>query len=127
MRTVLSFGETLWDLLPAGAVLGGAPCNLAYRVNALGERGLIVTRLGRDARGREAYERLRGLGMDLSLVQWDDRKPTGTVPVILDAKGIPDFTIVEDVAYDGIDATPELLAEAGKADCVCFGTLIQRT
>jgi fructokinase len=127
VRTVLSFGETLWDLLPDGAVLGGAPCNLAYRVNAFGERGRIVTRLGRDERGRTAFDRIRGLGMETGLIQWDERKPTGTVPVTVDAKGVPDFTIVEDVAYDHIEATPGLLAEAAAADCVCFGTLVQRT
>jgi fructokinase len=126
VKTVLSFGETLWDLLPAGAQLGGAPCNLAYRVNSLGERGLIVTRLGRDDLGRKAAERLRELGMDLRLVQWDERRPTGTVPVSVDAKGVPTFTIVEDVAYDSIEATPELLEEASLADCICFGTLVQR-
>jgi fructokinase len=127
MKTVLSFGETLWDLLPAGPLLGGAPCNLAFRVNSLGERGLIVTRLGRDDLGRKAADRLRELGMDLRLVQWDERCPTGTVPVTVDAKGVPTYTIVEDVAYDRIEATPELLAEASRADCVCFGTLVQRT
>jgi fructokinase len=127
MKTVLSFGETLWDLLPAGAVLGGAPCNLAFRVNSLGERGLIVTRLGRDDLGRKAADRLRELGMDLRHVQWDGSRPTGTVPVTVDAEGVPTFTIVEDVAYDHIDPTPELLEDASRADCICFGTLVQRT
>ena len=127
MRTVLSFGETLWDLLPLGQVLGGAPCNLAYRVNSLGERGLLVTRLGDDLRGRAADVALRQLGMDSSLFQWDKHKPTGTVPVNLDAKGVPDFTIVEDVAYDFIEAEPALLERAATADAVCFGTLVQRS
>jgi fructokinase len=127
MKTVISFGETLWDLLPEGAVLGGAPCNLAYRVNSLGERGLIVTRLGRDDLGRRAADRLRDLGMDLRHVQEDVRRPTGTVPVTVDAKGVPTFTIVEDVAYDAIETTTELLEDASRADCVCFGTLVQRT
>jgi fructokinase len=127
VKTVLSFGETLWDLLPAGPLLGGAPCNLAYRVNSLGERGLLVTRLGRDDLGNAAAEQLRALGMDLSLVQADDRRPTGTVPVTLDAKGVPDFTILPDVAYDYIAATAALLSEADRADCICFGTLIQRS
>lgn len=127
MRTVLSFGETLWDLLPSGALLGGAPCNLAYRVTSLGERGLLVTRLGDDLRGRAADVNLRRLGMDSSLFQWDRRKPTGTVPVTVDANGVPDFTIVEDVAYDYIEAEPALLERAATADAVCFGTLVQRS
>lgn len=127
MKTILSFGETLWDLLPGGPVLGGAPCNLAYRVNSLGERGRIVTRLGRDELGKAAAEQLRSLGMDLSLLQWDERWPTGTVPVKLNANGVPDFRILPDVAYDYLAATDELLAAASTADCICFGTLIQRS
>jgi len=126
MKTVLSFGETLWDLLPAGPVLGGAPCNLAYRVNSLGERGVVVTRLGRDDLGRKAAEALGALGMDPRGVQWDDAHATGTVPVTVDAKGIPEYTILEDVAYDYIEPTDELRALASGADCLCFGSLCQR-
>ncbi|MFN3485480.1 MAG: carbohydrate kinase family protein [Planctomycetota bacterium] len=127
MKTVLAFGEALWDLLPSGPALGGAPANFAYRLSAFGDRALLVTRLGRDEPGRRAAERLRELGLDLSLVQWDDRRPTGTVPVTIDARGIPEFTITPDVAYDAIEAAPELLAVASGADAVYFGTLAQRS
>jgi fructokinase len=127
MKTVLSFGETLWDLLPAGPVLGGAPCNLAYRVNSLGERGVIVTRLGRDELGRRAVDAIGALGMDTSGIQWDDAHPTGTVPVTLDPRGIPEYTILKDVAYDNIEPTEELRALASGADCLCFGSLCQRS
>jgi fructokinase len=126
-KTVVAFGETLWDLLPAGPVLGGAPCNFAYRVNALGDRAIVVTRLGRDDLGQQAFERLQALGMDTTHVQWDEKRPTGTVPVKLDAKGVPDFTILPDVAYDFIETADALLNLASKADAICFGTLIQRT
>lgn len=121
MKTVVAFGETLWDLLPTGPVLGGAPCNFAYRVNSLGDRGLVVTRLGRDDLGKKAFEQLTSLGMDTSGVQWDDARPTGTVPVRIDAQGVPDFTIVKDVAYDYIQPVDL------KADAICFGTLVQRS
>src|SRR6185295_5320401 len=104
-----------------GPVLGGAPANFAYRLNSLGDRALIVTRLGRDDLGKKAAEQLGALGMDLAQVQWDEKKPTGTVPVKLDAKGVPDFTIVKDVAYDYIQPVQ------AKADAVCFGTLVQRS
>ena len=121
MKTVVAFGETLWDLLPTGPVLGGAPANFAYRVNSLGDRGIIVTRLGRDDLGKKASDRLAALGMDPSQVQWDETKPTGTVPVTIDSKGVPDFTIVKDVAYDSIQPVDV------KADAICFGTLVQRS
>jgi fructokinase len=121
VKTVVAFGETLWDLLPTGPVLGGAPANCAYRINSLGDRGLIVTRLGKDDLGRKAFEALKALGMDTSRVQWDEGRPTGTVPVTIDANGVPDYTIVRDVAYDAIE--PVEVA----ADAVCFGTLVQRS
>lgn len=127
MKTVLSFGETLWDLLPSGPVLGGAPCNFAYRVHSLGDRGVLVTRLGRDALGERAFDALRRLGMETDFVQWDDARPTGTVPVRLDSNGVPDFTITPDVAFDFIEASAGLLDLAGRADGVCFGSLIQRS
>ncbi|MBN2584631.1 MAG: carbohydrate kinase [Planctomycetes bacterium] len=125
-KTVLSFGEILWDLLPDGPQLGGAPLNLACRVASLGERGRVASRLGCDDLGREACERVAALGVDTSLVQWDDDRPTGSVTVRLDARGNPDFTIHTDVAYDFIKTSDAMLGAAATADCICFGTLIQR-
>ena len=84
--TVLAYGEVLWDLLPTGPVLGGAPFNLVYRVETLGDRGLMASRLGRDEWGRKALGIIRDLGMDTGLIQWDPERPTGTVEVSFDAK-----------------------------------------
>jgi fructokinase len=125
-KTVLSFGEMLWDLLPSGPVLGGAPFNFAYRVNSLGDRGLVVTRLGRVGYGRNALDELTALGMDATHVQQDDHRPTGTVQVSLDEKRNPEFFIVPEVAYDFIEVTCPGLELAAAADCFCFGTLAQR-
>lgn len=125
-HTVLAFGELLWDIFPNGEVLGGAPANFCYRINSLGHDGWLVTRLGKDDRGKRAAELLRANGMSLNYVQWDDKYPTGTVPVELDSTGSPAFTILPNVAYDHIEITPDLLALATMADCICFGTLIQR-
>jgi fructokinase len=126
-KTILSFGETLWDLFPSGPVLGGAPCNLAYRLHSLGDRAVIVTRLGRDEYGARALEQLTALGMESTHIQMDDGHPTGTVQVTLDDKGNPDFHIVPAVAYDFIDVTDDLLELAATAECFCFGTLAQRS
>jgi fructokinase len=125
-KTILAFGELLWDLLPSGAVLGGAPGNFAYRINSLGHRGLMVSRLGRDTLGEKASQQLAALGMDTSFLQWDEGHPTGTVRVQIDAQGNPDFTILPGVAYDWIESTEPLLRLAREADCLCFGTLVQR-
>jgi fructokinase len=124
--TVVSFGEVLWELLPSGPVLGGAPFNFAYRLTSLGDRGVMASRLGRDHRGRDAFARMQALGMETSLIQWDTERPTGTVIVSLDGKGTPDYHIVPEVAYDFIEPSAELLAAARSADCLCFGTLAQR-
>jgi fructokinase len=125
--TVVAFGEMLWDLLPSGPALGGAPFNFAYRVASLGDRVVVVSRLGDDDLGREALAAMAALGMDASCVQVDPAKPTGTVPVSLDPAGTPVFTIVPDVAYDRIEATAGALAAVEEADCLCFGTLAQRS
>ena len=124
--TVLAFGEILWDLLPTDRKLGGAPFNFAYRLNCLGDEGLIVSRLGRDELGREAFAKVKALGMNTSLLQWDERFATGTVKVHFDEDNHPDYFIVPDVAYDHIEPTDELLGAGGRARSLCFGTLSQR-
>ena len=124
--TIASYGEALWDLLPGGPVLGGAPLNLAYRANSLGNRGIIVSRLGRDEYGKKAHSQITASGMDDFCLQWDESAPTGTVEITLDENSEPDYYIVPDVAYDNIEYSSDLDAALSKADCLCFGTLIQR-
>ena len=125
-HTIASFGEALWDLLPTGAVLGGAPLNFAFRANSLGNTGVIISRLGRDDLGRKALSRIRALGMDDTFVQWDNGYPTGRVEIALDEEKNPDYTIIEDVAYDFIELQDGLVGLISGADCLCFGTLAQR-
>ena len=79
--TIVSFGEALWDLLPTGPVLGGAPLNFAYRVYSLGHRSIIVSRLGKDDFGQKARKQILTLGMDDTCLQWDNTYPTGTVKI----------------------------------------------
>ncbi len=124
---VVAFGEILWDLLPQGRTLGGAPFNFAYRVNSLGDVAYPVSRLGRDTLGREASRLVDSFGIDTSCLQWDDSLPTGTVQVFFDPQNSPDYFIVPSVAYDFIESTPELEQVVSTADCLCFGTLIQRS
>ena len=121
---IVGIGEILWDMLPSGKALGGAPANFAYHATRLGEEGWAVSAVGDDALGREIRDivtekRLRNL-----IVVTD--KPTGTVQVELDAKGVPTYTIMEGVAWDHIPFTPDMEALAARADAVCFGSLVQR-
>ena len=124
--TVVAFGEALWDLLPTGPVLGGAPLNFAYRVNSLGHRSIIVSRLGKDDLGAKAREQIVTLAMDDTCLQWDDTYPTGTVEIYFDEDKNPDYTIIENVAYDYIEFSDDLENIVKSADCLCFGTLAQR-
>jgi fructokinase len=126
-KTVISFGEILWDIFPYGNVLGGAPFNLAFRLNSLGEKGIIASRLGRDELGSKAYRQVLSLGLNPSCIQWDEHKPTGTVNVSFAPDGTHDFYIVPEVAYDNIEATDSLLEAAAGCDFFCFGTLVQRS
>ena len=126
-KLVVSFGELLWDLLPSGPELGGAPSNFAYRMHSLGREAIIVSRVGNDDLGRRALGVLRKKGLNTDYIQIDPTRPTGTVNVTVSPKGEPDFNIVPNVAYDFIEFTPELEGLATRAECVCFGTLIQRS
>ena len=123
---IISLGEVLWDLFPAGPRFGGAPANFACHAAHLGGEVSMVSAVGNDERGREAVEILDSFGIDTSLIQTHPNAPTGTVGIELDAKGKPTFTIHEGSAWDGITWTPELEARIAEVDAVYFGTLGQR-
>jgi len=124
---VLAVGEILWDLLPSGKQLGGAPANFAYHAHALGAEVRVVSRVGNDPLGREILDRLRSLGLPTDGVGVDATAPTGTVSVELAADGQPRFTIHENVAWDRLVADKKSLAFAMHAAAVCFGSLGQRS
>ena len=87
---IIGLGEVLWDLLPAGKQLGGAPANFAYHAHALGAEALMVSRVGNDAPGREILDRLSGLGLRTDGITTDSSAPTGTVSVALGRRGAAD-------------------------------------
>lgn len=124
--TIVGLGELLWDLLPGGRQLGGAPANFAFHAAHLGNAARVVSRVGDDELGCELLARFKSLDLSCESVQIDSEHPTGTVPVKLDASGQPDFTIVEDVAYDYLAWTQPLQSLAAATDAVCFGSLAQR-
>ena len=126
-RTSVGLGELLWDLLPSGKQLGGAPANFAYITNLLGDHGIPASRIGCDALGDEALQKLTQLGLGTSFVQRDSVHPTGTVNVKIDDAGQPCFDILHPVAWDYLDWTKEWEQLAREADAVCFGSLAQRS
>ena len=124
---ILGIGEILWDLLPAGRQLGGAPANFAWHATQLGAQALVVSGVGDDADGRAILAQLQKLRLDTRLINILPSQPTGTVSVQLDAGGQPTYTIHTGVAWDALAASDDALRAAATADGVCFGSLAQRT
>jgi fructokinase len=125
--TIVGLGEVLWDVFPEHKQLGGAPTNFAYISCLLGDDAVVASRAGTDALGEELAARLQSLGLGTSHLQRDPSHPTGTVQVEVSAEGQPNFEIVENVAWDFVEWTPELQQLASNADAVCIGTLAQRS
>jgi fructokinase len=123
---ILSCGEMLWDLFPAGPRFGGAPANFACHAALHGARVAMLSAVGDDPRGREATAILRRFGLDPSLVQTIADAPTGTVGVSVDAAGKPTFEIHAGSAWDRIAWTPALETHLAGVDAIYFGTLGQR-
>ncbi len=122
---IVGLGEILWDVLPTGRQLGGAPANFAYVATQLGDRGSVASRVGEDSEGREAIDLIRLRGVGTELIQFDPEWPTGSVIVTLN-NGQPSYEIVPDVAWDRLEFSNQWQSEAHAADAVCFGSLAQR-
>lgn len=123
---VICFGEVLWDSLPRGLFLGGAPVNVAYHLKQLGAHPIPVTSVGRDQLGEEILRRVKSWDVDTAGVRPHPKKSTGMARVTL-KDGSPQFEIVEDVAWDWIELSAEVLTQAPQSKAVVFGSLAQRS
>lgn len=123
-KYVVGMGEALWDVLPDGKKIGGAPANFAYHVSQFGIPSCVVSAVGDDTLGKEILDNFnaKGLNMLIDTVPY----PTGTVQVEIDQAGIPQYDIKENVAWDNIPFTPALESLAKKTKAICFGSLAQR-
>lgn len=124
-KYIVGLGEVLWDILPSGRKLGGAPANFAYHVSQFGLPGCVVSAVGRDDLGLEIVEKLDLKNIESTIATVD--RPTGTVEVTVDTAGIPSYDIRPDVAWDHIPFTPELEELARNTRAVAFGSLAQRS
>ena len=124
-KIIVAIGEALWDVFPDQRRPGGAPCNVAFHAARLGDRGVIVTRVGDDAPGDELVAFLRERGVDTAYVQRDCTRPTGTVLVTIESSE-PRYTITQAVAWDYIAAEDDARALMRTADAICIGSLAQR-
>ncbi|HEX5219621.1 MAG TPA: carbohydrate kinase [Verrucomicrobiae bacterium] len=124
---IVGIGEVLWDLLPDGPQLGGAPANFAFHARSLGLEAGVISCVGDDEPGNELLARLHQLNVPIDLITQRPGLPTGTVSVTLDGNGVPQYTIHEPVAWDHIPSTPLARQSVRNAQVVCFGSLAQRS
>lgn len=122
---IIGLGEALWDVLPEGKKIGGAPANFAYHVSQFGFPSMAISAVGNDALGDELLDEFDRLGLHYLIPRID--YPTGTVQVELDSEGVPTYDIREGVAWDNIPFTPQLEEVAKATRAVCFGSLAQRS
>ena len=124
----LGIGEILWDLLPGGPRLGGAPFNVVAHLNRFGHGVRYATAVGDDELGRRALDILAAEGIGRELVRVLPGRPTGTASVVVDRRGSPEFAIATGVAWEELALDPAALAEtiAWSPDAIVFGTLAQR-
>jgi fructokinase len=125
-RLVLGIGELLWDILPEGPQLGGAPANFTVMAGRLGNHAAVLSRIGRDDLGRNAIKLLDPLPVDSSHIQVDPAHETGRVTVTLH-QGQAAYIIHEPAAWDALELTDEWVQLAERADAICFGSLAQRS
>jgi fructokinase len=123
---ILGIGELLWDVLPEGPRLGGAPANFTVMAGRLGSHAAILSRIGRDNLGRNAVEQLDPLPADTEYLQVDPNHETGRVTVAF-KHCQPEYTIHEPAAWDFLELSDEWVKLAERADAICFGSLAQRS
>lgn len=123
-RLIVGLGEALWDMLPEGKKIGGAPANFAYHAAQFGMDTMAVSALGDDDLGNEIAQKFAEKKLNVLMPRVPF--PTGTVQVSLDAQGVPTYDIKEGVAWDNIPFTPELEEVARNCRAVCWGSLAQR-
>jgi len=123
---VIGIGELLWDVLPDGKKMGGAPANFIYHINHMGIYGDIISSVGNDPDGMELIKLIKQKGIPTDLIDIDSRYPTGTVTVKIDRSGNPEYTIHENIAWDHIHFVKSIEENLRMADAICFGSLAQR-
>ncbi|MHC4962848.1 MAG: carbohydrate kinase family protein [Planctomycetota bacterium] len=122
----VGLGEILWDMLPHGKLLGGAPANFAYHCHALGADAKVLSAIGDDQLGREIIDELNARQVNIDYIDTNSH-PTGTVDVLVGNNGDAHYTINEDVAWDFIGLPEKAEKLARRCDAVCFGSLAQRS
>jgi fructokinase len=124
---IAGLGEILWDVLPDGKILGGAPANFIYHCNQLGAEAYLISAIGEDDAGNEIMLKLESLNQSTRYLDVVEQAPTSKVSVVLDSHGHPSYTIHQGVAWDHLQVRDNALELVSKADAICFGSLAQRS
>ena len=124
---IICFGEILWDIFPAGNMLGGAPFNIAASIHDLGGNVQLISRVGKDSLGNEIIENIKAKGLSIKFIQSDNFHSTGRVLVALDKNGIAKYEIAQDAAWDFIEPTPTIINAVSEANAFIFGSLVSRS
>ncbi|CAI8332503.1 MAG: Fructokinase [Flavobacteriaceae bacterium] len=124
---IICFGEILWDIFPAGKMLGGAPFNIAASIHDLGGNVQLISRVGKDSLGNEIIENIKAKGLSIKFIQSDNFHSTGRVLVALDKNGIAKYEIAQDAAWDFIEPTPTIINAVSEANAFIFGSLVSRS
>lgn len=123
---VIAVGEIVWDMLPAGKQLGGAPLNFAFFSKELGAEAYAVSAIGNDVLGDETLAVASATGVNLDYLQRNNL-PTSRVLISLDNEGVPQYEIVENVAWDALECPQMILDLVKDASVMCWGSLAQRS
>lgn len=126
-KTVVCFGEVLWDVLPSGKIAGGAPMNVAFHLNNFGVRSFMLSKVGKDELGAVLMDFLATKGVNTDLVEIDENLPTGQVLVSLDEGGHASYEIIKPVAWDNIQTNNTIESIVASADAFVFGSLAARS
>ena len=126
-QKLVGLGEVLWDCLPSGKQLGGAPANCAFHAHQMGIPSAVVSAVGEDDDGWEILKQLGAMGLDCSGLAMRADLPTSRVTVAMSPSGQPSYTIHKPVAWDALVLTPQARQLAGECAAVCFGSLAQRS
>lgn len=126
MPKITAFGEILWDNLPTGKVLGGAPVNLLTHLAALGADCSVISRCGNDADGAALREAIRRKHVAIDFIQTDPQLATSQVLVQLNDEGSAHYDIVYPCAWDKIQAGEAAKTRVAQSDVFIFGSLSVR-
>lgn len=125
-KYAVCFGEVLWDIFPSGSRAGGAPFNVAYNLFKMGIDTKMLSRIGNDELGQQLLSQINNWGITTDFIQLDQDKPTGTVLANFDEHGEAVYEIVNEVAWDYIEALPEHAELIQNSEAFVFGSLVTR-